>query len=432
MGRVYAAEHPDRPVIAVKLMHESLAADPAMANRMAGEAEAARRVAHRNVVRVVDSGTTSDGMSFIAMELVRGAPLSSIVRDQGPLPLSRVRAFASQVLAGLGAIHRAGFVHGDLKSDNVIVDPRDRITIIDFGLARRPIVVRSAGEPLVSGTPEYMAPEVIRGEPLTPAADLYAAGVILYELLTGSTPFGGGTPRAVFEQHLVEHVIPPTLRCPDRSIPVAFEEVILRALAKDPAMRHHDAELFAVAVERTVPANCHDAKRSEPGAGSPIVPTRERKPAPAAPRRRLAAGTSPHRDSALARERSSELETALAARDGDAIVAAALALVDVLVGERRLSTAAGVLEDIVEWLSTERIANESSWRLLLMLAAIDDGLGSRTEARRFAGKALAAADQAGSSLGRDRAQALLRRFETTPHRPAVQERCRTRSPSIYR
>jgi serine/threonine-protein kinase len=198
------------------------------------------------------------------MEHVRGIPLGVLIRKVGPLPLSRIRVIASQILSGLAAIHRAGLVHGDMKSTNVLVDPSDgldRVTIIDFGLARRPgtrpVLL---DEKMVSGTPEYMAPELIRGEPITVAADLYAVGVILYEMVTGTTPFGGGTTTTIFERHLADEVVLPSLRCPDRTIPVIFERVILRELDKHAGARHHNAERFAAAVERSLSPDCDDTR----------------------------------------------------------------------------------------------------------------------------------------------------------------------------
>lgn len=280
MGRVYAAHHPSWSRVAVKLLHEALAKDPTMAEQIAGEAEAARRVAHRNVVRVIDSGKTAGEEPFVAMEHVRGIPLGVLIQREGPLPLARIRSIASQLLAGLAAIHRAGLVHADMKSDNVLVDATaagDHVTIIDFGLARSPARSETfASHRVISGTPEYMAPEQIYGEPVTAATDIYAVGVILYEMLTGTTPFAGGTTMMVFEGHLNDQVVPPSMRCPDRKIPEALENVILRALEKDPTIRHLDADIFATAVDRSLPPGCSDGWISPGRVGfSTTAPTRE-------------------------------------------------------------------------------------------------------------------------------------------------------------
>jgi serine/threonine protein kinase len=285
MARVYTAEDSHKSRVAVKMLHPDLVVDRGMVTRLLEEGAAARQVSHDNVVRVLDQGTTADGAPFLAMEHVRGARLGDLIQHLGPLPLSRIRAIASQILSGLAAIHRAGLVHGDMKSDNVLVDSSDgtdRVKIIDFGLARRPGTRPTLlGEKMVSGTPEYMAPELIRGEPISVAADLYAVAVILYEMLTGTTPFGGGTTVTIFERQLAEEAVSPSLRCPDRTIPTALERAILHDLDKDAGARDGDAELFAVAVDRALSAGGDDVLLA-PGSVvfSTDGPTREWSPPP--------------------------------------------------------------------------------------------------------------------------------------------------------
>jgi serine/threonine-protein kinase len=298
MGSVYAACHPLRPRIAVKILHESLAEDPEMVVRMCDEARAAASVEHRNVVRVVDFGIAGDGRPFIAMERAAGVPLGVLLRRNGPMRFAQIRLVAAQMLEGLAAIHAAGLVHGDFKSDNVLVDsttPAHRATIIDFGLAHPSTSSRDGQCELVSGTPEYMAPEVIRGEPNTPAADIYAVGIILYEMLTGTTPFAGGTTTTIFDRQLNDDVVPPSLRCPDRTIPIALENLILRALDKDPAARPTDAGLLAAGIDHAIPHGFDDhVDNREHIAFSTTSPTREWAPTAPHPRRRLATGTDSH------------------------------------------------------------------------------------------------------------------------------------------
>ncbi|HEX7704698.1 MAG TPA: serine/threonine-protein kinase, partial [Kofleriaceae bacterium] len=252
MGQVFASDHPRLGRIAVKLMPSAL--DVPEVARAFDEAEMGARVRHPNVVRIFDHGMTHDGVPFLAMEHVRGLSLGTLVRTEGPLPLVRIRAIASQLLAGLAAIHREGLVHADLKSDNILIDlDSDHITIIDFGLARPSKTKLRDDDQIVSGTPEYMAPELIRGATITASADFYAVGVILYELLTGTTPFTGGSTGEVFTRHLEDDVVPPSLRYPDRTIPAALETQILQALAKDPDKRPSDALAFARAIRRAIP-----------------------------------------------------------------------------------------------------------------------------------------------------------------------------------
>ncbi len=264
MGRVFSTPHPSPRPLVIKVLHESLESDPVSVRRLREEARLARQISHRNVVRVVDDGICAGGAPYVVMERAAGTPLGELVDREGPLPLDRVRTIASQILSALGAIHKAGLVHGDVKSDNVLVDAenRDAVTIIDFGLAResgsRPYGVE---EHMLSGTPEYMAPELARGEPLTPAGELYAVGVIVYEMLTGTTPFGSSSVTSVFEAHLHESVVPPSLRVPDRMIPSSLEAIVLRALSKDPANRHLDAAFLATGIERAIPVGYHDHPR---------------------------------------------------------------------------------------------------------------------------------------------------------------------------
>jgi serine/threonine-protein kinase len=290
MGRVFAAEHPNGTAIAVKVLHPDLALDPAMLGRLHEEARLARLVSHRNVVRVVDSGISLEGIPFLVMHRAAGTPLGAQIQARGALPLARVRKIAAQILEGLGAIHAAGLVHGDLKSDNVLVDDDDHVTIIDFGLARAQGTRPSwLADNMLSGTPEYMAPEVIRGEPMSRAADVYAAGVIIYEMLTATTPFAGSAMTTTFERHLTEDVVPPSLRT-ERTLPVTLEALIMRALAKQPDQRHHSARLFATALERAVPAGWIEGSLPVPrSARSMTASTRAWEPSP---RRRLAQGTN--------------------------------------------------------------------------------------------------------------------------------------------
>ncbi|MEO6774328.1 MAG: serine/threonine-protein kinase [Kofleriaceae bacterium] len=275
MGRVFRSDHPLGFPLAVKLLGPRFRGELAMARRLLREARAAARVGHPSVVRVIDYGWTGDGEPFVAMLRVDGEPLGEAIRHGGPLSIARLRTLSIQILLGLGAIHRAHLVHGDIKSDNVLVGAsaaEPRATIIDFGLAC-PAGERTVDE--ISGTPDYMAPEVIRGARPSSASDLYAVGVILYEMLTGTTPFVGATAAMVFEAQLHDVLVPPSLRCPDRTIPSALERLVLRALAKDPADRPHDAELFATAIDRAALAPHDELHARASTAFSTTGPTRD-------------------------------------------------------------------------------------------------------------------------------------------------------------
>jgi serine/threonine protein kinase len=249
MGVVFLADQPALGrTVAIKVLHPALASDPSFARRFRDEARAASRVRHAGSVAILDCDVTDDGTPFIAMEHVAGRPLSKVIAEQ-ELSLPRVLSIAGQILRALEAVHARGVIHADVKSDNFLIDERldgDAVTLIDFGLAMLDGVWVSTG--FVSGTPEYLAPELIRGEPPAIASDLYGAGVILYEMLTGAAPFTGDTSGEVLSRQLQDEVIAPSLRQPERGIPPVLDEIVLRALEKDPQRRFASAGELAAAL----------------------------------------------------------------------------------------------------------------------------------------------------------------------------------------
>jgi len=252
MGTVFLADQPAlERTVAIKVLHAELASHPEHVQRMRLEADAARRVRSPHSVKVFDCRALPDGTPYLVMQHVPGRTLRRFIADQA-ISLPRAIDLVEQILTALGATHDSGVVHGDVKSDNFLVESAhggDHVTLIDFGLARvdgAPVQPDTEqGEAMVSGTPEYMAPEVVCGEPPIAASDLYGAGVILYELLTGTTPFGGDTAMSIMLKHVQDVVVPPSLRRPDRGIPAALDRVVLRALDKRPGSRFPDAETFA-------------------------------------------------------------------------------------------------------------------------------------------------------------------------------------------
>jgi len=243
MGSVFLADHPALArLVAIKIMHPHLATHAMFERRFRDEAIAASRVRHRGTVAILDAGVGPSGAPFIAMELVPGRPLGQILSEQ-LIPLRRGLGIFDQILAALDAVHACAVVHGDVKSDNFLAEQQvdgDVVTMIDFGLAHLDDAPTPLG--ILAGTPEYIAPELVRGTPPTIASDLYGAGVILYELLTGTTPFAGGSTDEILRRQLEEEVIPPSLRRPDRELPAAFDRIVLRALAKDPRDRFVSAQ----------------------------------------------------------------------------------------------------------------------------------------------------------------------------------------------
>lgn len=254
MGTVYRAAHLliDRPV-AVKLLHPRFVEDEAAQQRFRREARAAGRLQHPNAVTVTDFGSTADGYVYLVMELLEGRTLRDVLSTEAPLTAGHAVGLMSQIAAAVEAAHEAGVIHRDLKPGNIFVVQRKGsppvLKVLDFGIAK--LAAESLDESdaknltqtgVMIGTPRYMSPEQCDGEKLTPASDVYSLGIILYEMLTGTTPFNGPTPLAVALQHSSKPPRPPRELMP--SIPVEFEQVVLHALAKSPAERPGDAGEF--------------------------------------------------------------------------------------------------------------------------------------------------------------------------------------------
>ncbi|HTR49385.1 MAG TPA: protein kinase [Kofleriaceae bacterium] len=229
--------------VAVKILNEELCADPRMITRFRGEAMSASRLNHLNCVSIIDYGQSPDGLLYLAMEYVKGPTLTQLLSNESPLGVERVLDLVAQSLSGIEEAHLAGVVHADLKSDNIIVDQRragvDLVKIVDFGIARLVTGVRETEDRSISGTPEYMAPEVIAGGPPTFASDLYAVGIILYELLAEKTPFYAGSTTEILTNHLKAQ--PTQLATRRANTPKEIDAVIGKALAKHPADRYASA-----------------------------------------------------------------------------------------------------------------------------------------------------------------------------------------------
>lgn len=260
MGVVFLAEQPSLArMVVIKLLQPALAKSAALVRQFHTEAVAACRVQGAGAVGIIDYGVCG-GRPFIAMEHVPGTLLSSVIAEE-EIRIPRALRIVRQILRTLKTAHARGVIHGDIKSDNVIIERTrdgDATTLIDFGLARiedRPdgSVVRSPDS--VSGTPEYMAPELVRGELPTPASDLYSVGVILYELLTGRRPFEGSVDEVLMGQ-LQEAPVPPSRRRPDHGISAVLDAIVLRALEKDPRARYATAGDLAEALANVLRPLC--------------------------------------------------------------------------------------------------------------------------------------------------------------------------------
>jgi serine/threonine-protein kinase len=255
MGTVYRATHLliDRPV-AVKVLNPRYVEDEAAQTRFRREARAAGRLQHANAVTVTDFGSTSSGLVYIVMELLEGRTLRDVLAREAPLDVARAVSIMLQISSAVAAAHNAGVIHRDLKPANIFVvqrkDAPPFIKVLDFGIAKLAAeVLEDDDDPqtltqvgAMIGTPRYMSPEQCDGATLTPAADVYSLGIILYEMLTGTTPFNGTSPLAIAIKHSSQP--PRNLREFVSTIPPALEQVVLHALEKKAEDRPKDAEAF--------------------------------------------------------------------------------------------------------------------------------------------------------------------------------------------
>lgn len=243
MATVYRARYTlvDRPC-AVKVLNPSFASDATVRERFRREARSAQALSHPNVIEIFDQGETDDGTAYIVMELLEGQALSALI-DAEPLPALRAVPIMIQVARGIARAHDLGVVHRDLKPDNIFIcrreDGSDLVKILDFGIARsrKDTRLTTAGE--LFGTPQYMAPERVSSGETGPSVDLYALGVIFFEMTTGRLPFEASDPATFLVKHMNDR--PPSPRSLNRRIPEAMEALVLQLLDKDPRCRPVDA-----------------------------------------------------------------------------------------------------------------------------------------------------------------------------------------------
>ncbi|SED56385.1 Stk1 family PASTA domain-containing Ser/Thr kinase [Streptomyces sp. TLI_105] len=224
-------------VLALKVMHPALAADAAFVERFIREAKSVARLAHPNVVGVFDQGAEG-AYVYLAMEYVAGCTLRDVLRERGALSPRAALDILEPVLAALGAAHRAGFVHRDMKPENVLIGDDGRVKVADFGLVRA-VGSATATTGAVLGTVSYLAPEQIEHGTADTRADVYACGVVLYEMLTGGKPHSGDTPAQVLYQHLNTDVPAPSATVP--GLAPELDGLVAAATARDPEARPHDA-----------------------------------------------------------------------------------------------------------------------------------------------------------------------------------------------
>jgi len=241
MGVVYKALQPViKKRVAIKVLKPTAMGDPTLVNRLVAEAEAVNSIAHRNIIDIFGLGRLPDGRPYIVMELLDGEPLDAYLRNKGKLELADAVALLSAIMGPLAAAHRAGVIHRDLKPSNIFLcrqedDGTRYLKLLDFGLAKRSASLDGATEQtnraVIQGTPDYMAPEQVRGQAVSPRTDLYALGVLAYRLFTGELPFVAASPLEVMMLQLNEK----PKRVP--GLPKELADLIERLLAKSPADR---------------------------------------------------------------------------------------------------------------------------------------------------------------------------------------------------
>ena len=257
MGAVYLAEHPQiGKKVALKVLHAEFSGNEGVAERFFNEAKAVNNIGHPNIVDIVDYGVIQTGIPgrerlvYFIMEYLPGATLSQLVRSEGALPPERALSIAMQVADALGASHKSGIIHRDLKPDNIMLQQRGRerdfVKLLDFGIAKLSNDTQSSHKTstsMVMGTPAYMSPEQCSGKSssVDGRTDVYALGIVIYEMLTGRVPFIGENYGEILMQHLTQHPLPPSQF---RMMPPHVEVVVLKALEKRPDMRYPTMDEF--------------------------------------------------------------------------------------------------------------------------------------------------------------------------------------------
>ena len=290
MGIVYEAMHVViEKHVALKVLRDDFSSRPEVVERFRQEAKSASRIGHENIVDISDFGETPNGQSYFVMEMLDGEDLADILAREHTLAPKRAVKIIMQCCRALGAAHSKGIVHRDMKPENIFLVSRegvdDFVKIVDFGIAKMSDI-ETQGAPgrkltktgMIFGTPEYMSPEQAAGKPLDHRVDVYALGVILYEMICGRVPFVGDTFMGVLTQHMFEQ--PPPLRSvnPSVRVPAELEEVIFHTLAKDPAQRYESTDELARALQNAMDLTGELEGGTRVGFGEPVRLAPARKP----------------------------------------------------------------------------------------------------------------------------------------------------------
>ena len=257
-GVVYdAIRTSDQSPVALKVIHAQLAGDRQIRGRFQREAAILRRLEGEHICPILELGEVpsegGDSLLYMALPKLDGPTLEQVLQTERPLEVSRALSIMLEICAALRTAHAQGVIHRDLKPANVILESGKKAVVVDFGMAK--IVTGAAGgttnltaHNMVFGTPEYMSPEQARGDELDSRCDVYAAGVMLYEMLTGAPPFTGSTPLNVLTEHLTGELEPPSKRAPVGRVSPALESVVLHALARNRDDRYPSASALAAAI----------------------------------------------------------------------------------------------------------------------------------------------------------------------------------------
>lgn len=303
VGAVYKARHRELMMpVAVKVLHESFQNDIDFCRRFYAEALAASRLDHPNITRVIDFGQEPDGSLYFAMEFLAGVELRAVLEKERKLTGARIAALMMQVCAGLSHAHARGIVHRDIKPENLVLvpgqdddgKPIEILKVCDFGIALHRALPNTNEEGIVAGTPEYMSPEQCRSDELDARSDVYACGVVLYELATGQTPFIAEHAAQLLNKHQFTRPLPPSKLDPE--VDPLLEAIIMKALAKDPnerqqSMRELRAELRELLDPIMVEASPMPPSMREVPTGEEFKPMgAPRKPLPTLPEEDVQSG----------------------------------------------------------------------------------------------------------------------------------------------
>jgi serine/threonine protein kinase len=265
---VYLGRNMDtNEIVAIKVLSELHTREPRYLERFRREAGLAERLQHENIVHILDHGI-EDGAHFLIMEFVEGLTLDQVLARKGPLPIEEVLSYVKQTCAGLDAAHRAGVVHRDIKPANLMITPEGAVKIMDFGIARVGSTAGLTQSGIFMGTPRYISPEMAEGAGADIRSDLYALGLLLYEMLAGSPPFDADNPWAVLRQQIEEPIPPVRQIRPD--VPEWLEATIARAAAKDPAQRFQSPAEMLAAIEQQAALPTDVTQEIFPRPGAPV------------------------------------------------------------------------------------------------------------------------------------------------------------------